>query len=108
MQGFAGMISSIVRSLFMKIMSSGIRVFFIQKLCRSSFSKMNNIPQLSHSSSLNIRPSALSLGVFAVSIDILFSLISAKFFIFCRKSIEIIRMTAIKIGIRACFVFMIC
>ena len=70
MHGCAGRVSTIVRSLFMKMMSSGMSVFFIQKLWRSSCSKMNSMPESSGSSCLYISPFALSSGESAISTNI--------------------------------------
>src|SRR5436190_4620955 len=51
----------------MKIMSSGMRVFFIQNTCRRGESEMNSMPVSGSRCSRNMRPRSCSAGVIASS-----------------------------------------
>ena len=53
-----------------QMISSGIKVFFIQNPCFPSSSITNSMPHVSHSDSLNINPWALSASVSAISTSI--------------------------------------
>ena len=55
------------QSALMKIMSSGISVFFIQNTWRRGASKMNSIPASGSRCSRNMRPRSCSSGVIASS-----------------------------------------
>jgi hypothetical protein len=63
---FAEMLT-IFKSLSKYMMSSGMRVFFIQKLRGASFGKMNIIPSSAGMLSLNINPRACFSWVSAIS-----------------------------------------